>query len=131
MNQFIILGNVASVSYKTEKVMFFTVATNESYLDKKTNEWKKISKFVPVKLFTPSESKQERIQVGAQVFCVGSITNDKTADGKYQTSLVVSRIDILKNKKEGGNEDYPYQDNDSAPDTTGIKDIDVNDDLPF
>lgn len=133
MNQFIGLGNVGKITYKTDKVIFFSLATSERYQDKQTGEWKTNTKWIPLKLFKPTEHISQKLVQGCKIFVIANLSQNKKDDGNYELEVIVKKIEILAYPKDK-NEDEPVHDPtyEVYEDDMASKAVAANDDdLPF
>jgi len=152
INKVIIVGNLGRDPEVRNfeggsSVASFSVATSESYVDKKTNEKKTNTEWHNVALWGGLAGVAEKyLKKGSQVYIEGSLRTrkwqDKDGNDRYTTEIVGRTMKML-GAKDGGNSNYtPPQSAADAPVTvaTPNKNQSVNeeqpagggdDDLPF
>lgn len=145
VNKVILIGNLGrdpEVRYLEGNVAVakFSVATNESYKDKK-GDWQTVTEWHDVVAWRGlAERAEKQLKKGSQVFVEGKLTHrkyqDKDGNDRYVTEVVANSFRILDRRSTGpgGHEDdfpseYPSPDSSTGPTTGGEQHAD--DDLPF
>ena len=125
-------GNIA--------VARFSVATNESYKDKK-GDWQTQTEWHDIVCWRNlAERAEKQLKKGSQVYLEGKLTHrkyqDKEGNDRYVTEVVANTIRILdrRESRPGGNEDAErpvesIHDSNVASSSGGEQQAD--DDLPF
>ena len=128
----------------------FSVATNENYMDKKTNEWQTITEWHNVIAWRNlAESAERNLRKGKLVYVEGKLTTrkwmDKDGNDRYTTEVVANTLRLLERREATGisdagpgmpteepaNMSYSNDTNDTPASTTsGTSDMPA-DDLPF
>lgn len=106
LNKVILIGNVGSnpeiKSIKDTHVIKFSLATNESYKDKLTDEWKTITEWHQITKWGNVIGYMERIKKGMTIMVEGKIhTNEYTdQDGTRRrfTNIKADKIKIVDKK---------------------------------
>lgn len=145
VNKVILIGNLGrdpEVRYLEGNVAVakFSVATNESYRDKKSGEWQTITEWHDVVAWRNlAERAEKQLKKGSQVFIEGKLTHrkyqDKDGNDRYVTEVVANSFRVLdrRDSRPGGQEDEFHQDDSltdtNAPGSGGEQQAD--DDLPF
>ena len=83
----------------------FSIATNENYMDKKTNEWQTITEWHNVIAWRNlAESAERNLKKGKLVYVEGKLTTrkwtDKDGNDRYTTEVVANVLRLLE-KREG------------------------------
>ena len=146
VNKVILIGNLGrdpEVRYLEGNVAVarFSVATNESYKDKK-GEWQQITEWHEIVCWRQlAERSEKQLKKGSQVYLEGKLTHrkyqDKEGHDKYITEVVANTIRILdrRDSRPGGS-DEPYAGTESIPHDTTVStntggEQQADDDLPF
>jgi single-strand DNA-binding protein len=144
VNKVILIGNLGrdpEVKFLEGNVAVakFSVATNESYKDKK-GDWQTVTEWHDVVAWRSlAERAEKQLKKGSQVYVEGKLTHrkyqDKDGIDRYVTEVVANSFRILdrRDSRPGGDEDLPhdYSSSDSTS-TTGISgEQHADDDLPF
>ena len=145
VNKVILIGNLGrdpEVRYLEGNVAVarFSVATNESYKDKK-GEWQTATEWHDVVAWRAlAERAEKQLKKGSQVFVEGKLTHrkyqDKDGHDKYVTEVVANSFRVLdrKDSKPGG-QDEDFRPEDSLHDTSSPSgssgEQQADDDLPF
>ncbi|MEO6130269.1 MAG: single-stranded DNA-binding protein [Saprospiraceae bacterium] len=144
VNKVILIGNLGrdpEVKYLEGNIAVakFSVATNESYKDKK-GEWQKETEWHDVVAWRQlAERAEKQLKKGSQVYVEGKLTHrkyqDKDGIERFVTEVVASSFRILDRRDsrpgshdEGMPPDPSYNDSSSMP-ASGEQHAD--DDLPF
>jgi single-strand DNA-binding protein len=145
VNKVILIGNLGrdpEVRYLEGNVAVarFSVATNESYKDKK-GEWQTVTEWHDVVAWRNlAERAEKQLKKGSQVFVEGKLTHrkyqDKEGVDRYVTEVVANSFRVLdrRDSRPGGQDD-DFHPNDTPNDSTlsgntgGEQQAD--DDLPF
>ena len=145
VNKVILIGNLGrdpEVRYLEGNVAVarFSVATNESYKDKK-GEWQTNTEWHEVVVWRAlAERAEKQLKKGSQVFIEGKLTHrmyqDKDGNDRYVTEVVAQSFRILdrRDSRPGGYEDDMPHDtsgNDSSSPSTIGGEQHADDDLPF
>ncbi|MFZ1676067.1 MAG: single-stranded DNA-binding protein [Saprospiraceae bacterium] len=145
VNKVILIGNLGrdpEVRYLEGNVAVakFSVATNESYKDKK-GDWQTATEWHDVVAWRAlAERAEKQLKKGSQVFVEGKLTHrkyqDKDGIERYVTEVVANSFRVLdrRDSRPGGHEEEPppddtMGDNSSSMTTSGEQHAD--DDLPF
>ena len=145
VNKVILIGNLGrdpEVRYLEGNVAVakFSLATNESYKDKK-GDWQTVTEWHDIVAWRGlAERAEKQLKKGSQVFVEGKLTHrkyqDKDGNDRYVTEVVANSFKILdrRDSRPGGHdEDLPpedsYSDSSSTSGTSGEQHAD--DDLPF
>lgn len=146
VNKVILIGNLGrdpEVKYLEGNVAVakFSVATNESYRDKKTGEWQTLTEWHDVVAWRAlAERAEKQLKKGSQVFVEGKLTHrkyqDKDGNDRYVTEVVAQSFRILdrKDSRPGGqDDDFHPEDHAQDPQVSGAPrgEQQADDDLPF
>ena len=129
VNKVILLGNVCKdASPINNNASSFNLATNNSYKDKTTGEFKTITEFHRLVCFgKTAEIAASYVKKGALLYIEGSLKNSKYTgkDGteKQITSVIVNELLFLSPKKE-------EKENNSET-NVATKEIEYDSDIPF
>lgn len=148
INKVILIGNLGRdpevrILENGTKVAKFSIATNESYLDK-SNEWQTLTEWHDIVLWRNLAERAERqLKKGNQIFVEGKLTHrkyqDKDGVDRYITEVVASTFRLL-DRKEGGNsgtfptaanEPMPMSQSSRSNDSSQTSEDMEEDDLPF
>lgn len=85
----------------------FSVATNENYMDRNTNEWKTQTEWHDIVAWRNLAERVERdLKKGKLVFIEGKLTHRKYTDknniDRYITEVVANNIKLLERREGGG-----------------------------
>ena len=145
VNKVIIVGNLGQdpeTRYMPSgsAVTNFTVATNESWKDKKTGEQKERTEWHRVSMFNRlAEVAAEYLRKGSQVYIEGRLQTrkwqDKDGNDKYTTEIIASEMQMLGSRgadsspeaNHAAAQSSPAPSNKAAP----VEDNFVDDDIPF
>lgn len=145
VNKVILIGNLGrdpEVKYLEGNVAVakFSVATNESYKDKK-GEWQTQTEWHDVVCWRAlAERAEKQLKKGSQVFIEGKLSHrkyqDKDGNDRYVTEVVANSFRVLdrRDSRPGGQDEdvhheYPASDSNTIPGNGGEQHAD--DDLPF
>jgi len=145
VNKVILIGNLGrdpEIRYLEGNIAVarFSVATNESYKDKK-GEWQTQTEWHDVVCWRNlAERAEKQLKKGSQIYLEGKLTHrkyqDKEGNDRYVTEVVANTIRILdrRESKPGGHEDADrpvesIHDSNVASPSGGEQQAD--DDLPF
>ncbi len=145
VNKVILIGNLGrdpEVRYLEGNVAVakFSVATNESYKDKK-GDWQTVTEWHDVVAWRSlAERAEKQLKKGSQIYVEGKLTHrkyqDKDGIDRYVTEVVANSFRILDRRAAGpgGHEDdfhgeEPMNDTSGPITTSGEQHAD--DDLPF
>ncbi|NIG81798.1 single-stranded DNA-binding protein [Klebsiella sp. Ap-873] len=145
VNKVIIVGNLGQdpeVRYLPNggAVANITLATSESWRDKKTGETKEKTEWHRVVLFGKlAEVAGEYLRKGSQVYIEGKLTTRKWTDQagveKYTTEIHVNvggTMQMLGGRQEGSQQSKPQQkQQQSSPSPSNEPPMDFDDDIPF
>jgi single-strand DNA-binding protein len=103
INKAFVLGNLVRDpevrrSQSGESIVSLTVATNESWKDKASGEWKEKSEFHRVVIFNENLAKlaEDRLRKGSKIALEGQLQTRKWTDNagveKYSTEIVLQRF---------------------------------------
>lgn len=145
VNKVILIGNLGrdpEVRYLEGNIAVakFSIATNESYKDKK-GDWQTVTEWHDVVAWRSlAERAEKQLKKGSQVFIEGKLTHrkyqDKEGIDRYVTEVVANSFKILdrRDSRPGGqDEEIPSEDSFSdSSSSTGISgEQHADDDLPF
>ena len=128
----------------------FSIATNESYKDKTSGEWKNLTEWHEVVAWRGLAERAERdLKKGKLTFVEGKLTHrkyqDKDGNDRYITEIVANTLRLLEKREGSGNFTPNFPSEESAPVATAAKTTPavnetttaksetpaVEDDLPF
>ena len=143
INKVFLIGNLGrdpEVRYLEGNVAVakFSVATNESYKDKK-GDWQTVTEWHDVVAWRAlAERAEKQLKKGSQVFIEGKLTHrkyqDKEGIDRYVTEVVANNFRILdrRDSRPGGEEEFhQYESTNDSGSTTGMGEQHADDDLPF
>ena len=145
VNKVILIGNLGrdpEVRYLEGNVAVarFSVATNESYKDKK-GEWQTATEWHDVVVWRSlAERAEKQLKKGSQVFVEGKLTHrkyqDKDGNDRYVTEVVANSFRVLdrRDSRPGGQDDEFHPEDthaDTNPSTGSGGEQHADDDLPF
>ena len=145
VNKVILIGNLGrdpEIRYLEGNVAVakFSVATNESYKDKK-GDWQTVTEWHDVVAWRAlAERAEKQLKKGSQVFIEGKLTHrkyqDKDGNDRYVTEVIAASFRVLDRRSTGpgGQDDFDHPE-DSVQDTmtsSGSRgEQQADDDLPF
>ncbi len=151
INKVILLGNLGKdpevrTLESGVKVARVSIATNENFRDKNTNEWKSVTEWHDLVLWRYNAEKVESYTKGTMVYVEGKLTHrkwtDKDGGDRYTTEIVVNLIRRIPTRDQ--RQDNPMNtpgtfSADSSSESTNKSEtssadhptMDVEDDLPF
>lgn len=132
LNEFKLIGNMGKepitwVSKQGRKFTYISLATNESWKDKTTGEWKEKTAWHDI--FVSGDyllAKAEKVAAGSKLLIEGKIAYKIKVEGdvkKKEVVLNATRMTIIHNKKTTHQVTHETQTNTAS--------AEVNDDLPF
>lgn len=133
INKVILVGNLGKdPEVKTvdngAKVARFTMATTESYKDRKTGEKKNVTEWHNIVCWRNLADIAEQYLVkGKQVFVEGKLRTRSWEDNgvkRYTTEVVADNFTMLGRSDNAGKQDEPM-------DNIQVSDTGMNEDLPF
>lgn len=145
VNKVILIGNLGrdpEVRYLEGNIAVakFSVATNESYKDKK-GEWQTNTEWHEIVAWRLlAERAEKQLKKGSQVFVEGKLTHrkyqDKEGNDKYITEVVAGSFRVLdrRDSRPGGSDDdyHAEESNQDSTSSTGSSgEQQADDDLPF
>lgn len=143
INKVILIGNLGrdpEVRYLEGNVAVarFSVATNESYKDKK-GEWQTVTEWHEIVAWRQlAERAEKQLKKGSQIYLEGKLTHrkyqDKEGNDRYVTEVVANTIRILDRRDKPGASDEAHsgssqQEGNTSGSAGGEQQAD--DDLPF
>lgn len=150
VNKVILIGNLGQdpeiITGQNGKFCTLSIATSESWRDKKSGERKEVTDWHRVKIFNETlvDFAEKYLKKGHKVYIEGkqkTRTWDKDGQTHYATETVLANFGgVLTSlqKSEGGPrgdspDDYgtPSQPRESRSTTTGARNSDMDDDIPF
>ena len=146
VNKVILVGNLgrepeARAMQNGGKVVTFSLATNESWRDKATNERRDKTEWHRVVIFNQNlgDIAEIYLQKGSKVYFEGQLQTrkytDKSGQEKYTTEVVLqafgSTLTLLDSRRDGPSSEYdaPATDTSLPSDVTTASGLD--DDIPF
>jgi single-strand DNA-binding protein len=145
VNKVILIGNLGrdpEIRYLEGNIAVarFSVATNESYKDKK-GEWQTQTEWHDVVCWRNlAERAEKQLKKGSQIYLEGKLTHrkyqDKDGNDRYVTEIVANTIRILDrrdSKSTGGGEGYMPEDtvHEGVGTSAAGGEAQADDDLPF
>src|SRR3989338_6645393 len=123
INKVILIGNLGQdpeVRYTAggQAVATLNIATNERWLDKKTNQWQDRTEWHRVIVWgKQAENCKEYLSKGRPVYIEGRLQTrkweDKQGQTKYTTEIVAQTVQFLGSRESGSrgmtNSDYPAE----------------------
>ena len=110
INKVILIGNLGQdPSFRAleggASVTQISIATNESYLDKNTNEWIRKTEWHEVVMWRNlAERAEKTLKKGMQIYVEGKLTHrkwqDKDGNDRYKTEVVANTFRILGRKDD-------------------------------
>ena len=142
LNKVLLLGRVGQdpnifTFDNGNKKISFSVATNENYRDKNSNEWVEQTEWHNVVGY--GYTAEKNIVKGDLVYVEGKIKTrkwkDKDGNDRYTTEIVAEKVNIIvkAGSIQAGSQEQPAQPNNSQTSQPEIKDdlSSGDDDLPF
>ena len=146
VNKVILVGNLgrepeARAMQNGGKVVTFSLATNESWRDKATNERRDKTEWHRVVIFNQNlgDIAEKYLQKGSKVYLEGQLQTrkytDQSGQEKYTTEVVLqafgSTLTLLDSRRDGPSSEYdsPATDTSLPSDDTTVTGLD--DDIPF
>ena len=146
VNKVILVGNLgrepeARAMQNGGKVVTFSLATNESWRDKATNERRDKTEWHRVVIFNQNlgDIAEKYLQKGSKVYLEGQLQTrkytDQSGQEKYTTEVVLqafgSTLTLLDSRRDGPSSEYdsPAKDTSLPSDDTTAAGLD--DDIPF
>ena len=146
VNKVILVGNLgrepeARAMQNGGKVVTFSLATNESWRDKATNERRDKTEWHRVVIFNQNlgDIAEKYLQKGSKVYLEGQLQTrkytDQSGQEKYTTEVVLqafgSTLTLLDSRRDGPSSEYdsPATDTSLPSDDTTASGLD--DDIPF
>ena len=146
VNKVILVGNLgrepeARAMQNGGKVVTFSLATNESWRDKATNERRDKTEWHRVVIFNQNLGAiaEKYLQKGSKVYLEGQLQTrkytDQSGQEKYTTEVVLqafgSTLTLLDSRRDGPSSEYdsPATDTSLPSDDTTVTGLD--DDIPF
>ena len=146
VNKVILVGNLgrepeARAMQNGGKVVTFSLATNESWRDKATNERRDKTEWHRVVIFNQNlgDIAEKYLQKGSKVYLEGQLQTrkytDQSGQEKYTTEVVLqafgSTLTLLDSRRDGPSSEYdsPVTDTSLPSDDTTAAGLD--DDIPF
>ena len=146
VNKVILVGNLgrepeARAMQNGGKVVTFSLATNESWRDKATNERRDKTEWHRVVIFNQNlgDIAEKYLQKGSKVYLEGQLQSrkytDQSGQEKYTTEVVLqafgSTLTLLDSRRDGPSSEYdsPAADTSLPSDDTTAAGLD--DDIPF
>jgi single-strand DNA-binding protein len=113
-----------------------SVATSESWKDKASGEKQERTEWHRVVAFQRlAEIMGEYLKKGALVYIEGKLQTrkwqDKDGNDRYSTEIVADRMQMLGGKRDGEAQEREPEPKKQAPQKTGGKFDDMDDDIPF
>ena len=143
INKVILIGNLGrdpEVRYLEGNVAVatFSVATNESYKDKK-GDWQTVTEWHNIVCWRQlAERAEKQLKKGNQVYVEGKLTHrkyqDKDGNDRYVTEVVANTIRILEKRETrpgGGDEAYAASHHEGHMPGNPGGEQQADDDLPF
>jgi single-strand DNA-binding protein len=144
LNRVILIGTVGrdseAVPNQKCKILRLSIATDESFKDKNTGEWKKTTEWHNVIKFLKTEESQS-ISKGALVYVEGKLKTSKYLNRSgvevSTTSIVADKILSLRKKEEQKEEQKqssnypPMQSSNYLPMQSSDYPMMIDDDIPF
>lgn len=148
INKVILIGNLGQdPSFRAfeggSSVTQISIATNERYLDKNSNEWITKTEWHDVVMWRHlAERAEKTLKKGMQVYVEGKLTHrkwqDKEGNDRYKTEVVANTFRILGRKEDAAGMDSSDFGGQSSPLSTELPTTSQGDsadaekdDLPF
>lgn len=124
-----------------EKVVSFSLATEESWRDKATGERKSKTEWHNIVIFNQGLGKvaSQYVLKGSRLCVEGKITTrkwqDKDGNDRYTTEIVLDKfggyLELLGDKNDGSGERQSSSGSSSKPAASSNRSADLDDDIPF
>jgi single-strand DNA-binding protein len=105
MNNVSIVGRVGNDPEIKEKVVKFSIATNDGFGDSKKTNWHNIVAFGKQK-----DIIAQYVKKGNQLAITGRIDYNKSDDGRVYTSIILENFTLLSNSAPSANQPEPETD---------------------
>ena len=146
VNKVILVGNLgrepeARAMQNGGKVVTFSLATNESWRDKATNERRDKTEWHRVVIFNQNlgDIAEKYLQKGSKVYLEGQLQTrkytDQSGQEKYTTEVVLqafgSTLTLLDSRRDGPNSEYDSPATDTSLPSDDTTAAGLDDDIPF
>jgi len=146
VNKVILVGNLgrepeARAMQNGGKVVTFSLATNESWRDKATNERRDKTEWHRVVIFNQNlgDIAEKYLQKGSKVYLEGQLQSrkytDQSGQEKYTTEVVLqafgSTLTLLDSRRDGPSSEYDSPATDTSLPSDDTTAAGLDDDIPF
>ncbi|MBT06856.1 MAG: single-stranded DNA-binding protein [Rhodospirillaceae bacterium] len=146
VNKVILVGNLgrepeARAMQNGGKVVTFSLATNESWRDKATNERRDKTEWHRVVIFNQNlgDIAEKYLQKGSKVYLEGQLQTrkytDQSGQEKYTTEVVLqafgSTLTLLDSRRDGLSSEYDSPTMDTSLSSDDTSTVGLDDDIPF
>ncbi len=146
VNKVILVGNLgrepeARAMQNGGKVVTFSLATNESWRDKATNERRDKTEWHRVVIFNQNlgDIAEKYLQKGSKVYLEGQLQTrkytDQSGQEKYTTEVVLqafgSTLTLLDSRRDGPSSEYDSPATDTSLPSDDTIAVGLDDDIPF
>ena len=146
VNKVILVGNLgrepeARAMQNGGKVVTFSLATNESWRDKATNERRDKTEWHRVVIFNQNlgDIAEKYLQKGSKVYLDGQLQTrkytDQSGQEKYTTEVVLqafgSTLTLLDSRRDGPSSEYDSPATDTSLPSDDTTAAGLDDDIPF
>ena len=146
VNKVILVGNLgrepeARAMQNGGKVVTFSLATNESWRDKATNERRDKTEWHRVVIFNQNlgDIAEKYLQKGSKVYLEGQLQTrkytDQSGQEKYTTEVVLqafgSTLTLLDSRRDGPSSEHDSPATDSSLPSEDTTAAGLDDDIPF
>ena len=146
VNKVILVGNLgrepeARAMQNGCKVVTFSLATNESWRDKATNERRDKTEWHRVVIFNQNlgDIAEKYLQKGSKVYLEGQLQTrkytDQSGQEKYTTEVVLqafgSTLTLLDSRRDGPSSEYDSPATDTSLPSDDTTAAGLDDDIPF
>ena len=146
VNKVILVGNLgrepeARAMQNGGKVVTFSLATNESWRDKATNERRYKTEWHRVVIFNQNlgDIAEKYLQKGSKVYLEGQLQTrkytDQSGQEKYTTEVVLqafgSTLTLLDSRRDGPSSEYDSPATDTSLPSDDTTAAGLDDDIPF
>ena len=146
VNKVILVGNLgrepeARAMQNGGKVVTFSLATNESWRDKATNERRDKTEWHRVVIFNQNlgDIAEKYLQKGSKVYLEGQLQTrkytDQSGQEKYTTEVVLqafgSTLTLLDSRRDGPSSEYESPATDTSLPSDDTTAAGLDDDIPF
>ena len=146
VNKVILVGNLgrepeARAMQNGGKVVTFSLATNESWRDKATNERRDKTEWHRVVIFNQNlgDIAEKYLQKGSKVYLEGQLQTrkytDQSGQEKYTTEVVLqafgSTLTLLDSRRDGPSSEYDSPATDTSLPSDDTNSAGLDDDIPF